>query len=102
MTKSRRQDADVKKMSLGKARQAIMRIRRALRKHRDAHGNARCWHNDVQLYARALPEAKPAGKMTGSKKVLLRNCSRYIDRQKCTGAQCSRSNLCKRKTAHFK
>jgi hypothetical protein len=74
-------DTDTKGMTVGQLRQQLTRVRRAIRKHRDARGNARCWHNDLELYADALPEAKPAGRMTGDFEALLRNCRRYIRRQ---------------------
>lgn len=75
-------DRDLKKFTPGQLRQLIMKLRQAIRRHRDAKENARCWHNDLALYA-ALPEQKPAGKMTGPEEELLRNCRRYIRRQQC-------------------
>jgi len=80
---ARRQDPDMKVMAPGELRHEVMRLRQAIRKHRDAHGNARCWHNDLALYA-VLPEEKPAGRMDGPEDELLRNCRRYIRRQQCT------------------
>lgn len=76
------QDRDLKKLTPGQLRQLIMKLRHAIRRHRDAEENARCWHNDLQLYG-ALPEQKPAGKMLGPEEELLRNCRRYIRRQQC-------------------
>lgn len=63
-------------------RSEIERLRKAIRKHRDAANNARCWHNDLALYG-ALPEGVAPGKMTDPEEVLLRNCRRYIRRQQC-------------------
>ncbi len=84
-----RQDIDVKKMTIGQLRREVMRLRHSIRRHRDAEENARCWHNDLVLYA-VLPEQKPAGKMIGSFEKLLRNCRRYIHRQQCELSSCSR------------
>lgn len=78
-----RQDSDLKIKSIGRLRKEIMRIRTAIRKHRDAKDNSRCWHNDLQLYEKTLPEVKPAGRMNLPEDVLFRNCKKYIRRQKC-------------------
>ncbi len=85
---SRKMDADLKAMTPARLRREIMRLRRVLRKHRDADENARCWHNDLALYA-VLPEGKPPGKMTLPEAVLLKNCRRYIRRQQCQANACS-------------
>lgn len=84
---ARRQDPDVKAMPLSELRREVMRLRQAIRRHRDAEGNARCWHNDLALYA-VLPEEKPAGRMDGPEDALLGNCRRYIRRQQCTSYGC--------------
>ncbi|GEM_PF-3433990 len=85
----RRQDRDLKKFTPSQLRQLIMKLRQAIRKHRDKAENARCWHNDLELYA-ALPDAKPAGRMTKPEAELLRNCRRYIRRQQCAvDCQCA-------------
>ena len=76
------QDRDLKKLTPAALRNEVMRLRKALRKHRDADENARCWHNDLALYG-LLPEGKKPGKLRGPEKVLLRNCLKYIRRQKC-------------------
>ncbi len=75
-------------MTPAQAKQKLQKIRNAVRRHRDAKGNARCWHNDLQLYEKALPEAKPAGKMDLPESVLLKNCRRYIRRQQCPSTGC--------------
>lgn len=85
--KSRRQDPDLAKLTVGQLRQLVMKLRRRLRWHRDLQDNARCWHADLQLYE-VLPEQKPAGKMRGDEKVLLRNCKAYIRRQQCDTQNC--------------
>ncbi len=84
-------DYDLKEMTVGELRRLIMKMRQAVRRHRDADENARCWHNDLELYEKILPESKPAGKMTQSEKELLKNCKRYIRRQQCSLRGCSHS-----------
>jgi hypothetical protein len=85
---TRRQDEDIKGMSPAELRREAMRLRDAIRKHRDAEENARCWHNDLALYG-VLPENEPPGRMDGPEEVLLRNCRRYIRRQQCDGSGCA-------------
>ena len=80
-------DADISKKSEAELRQELIRVRNAIRRHRKATGNARCWHNDLQLYERSLPDSAPAGKMTQPMDELLQNCRRYIRRQQC-GPDC--------------
>jgi hypothetical protein len=79
---SKRQDNDLKSMTVGDLRRLVMRLRTGIRRHRDAEENERCWHNDLALYGQ-LPEGKPPGRMVGPERILLRNCKRYIRRQKC-------------------
>jgi hypothetical protein len=92
-----RLDTDIKNMTASEARRELQRVRNRLRWHRNTEENARCWHNDVKLYGDTLPEAKPAGRMDQPKEVLLRNCGRYIDQQKCSGLNCPISKPRKRK-----
>ena len=84
-----KQDADVKRMTPAQLRREVTRLRHAIRKHRDADQNARCWHNDLALAA-LLPEEKYPGKMTGPEEKLLANCRRYIRRQQCSIHGCRR------------
>lgn len=87
-----RLDADIKEMSAGSARRELQRLRSIIRRHRGLDENARCWHADLELYAKTLPEAEPAGKMTLPEKTLLVNCKRYIRRQQC-GPNCPNATL---------
>lgn len=86
-------DRDITTMSLGQLRHELMRVRRAVRAHRRASGNARCWHNDLSLYAAVLPDAAPAGRMTQPEAELLRNCRRYIRRQQCVARGCDHAQI---------
>ncbi len=82
-------DGDVKKMSSGKRGQEITRLRTLIRSHKSKQNNARCWHNDEHLYAKALPEgSKSAGRMILPITILLRNCKRYIKGQQCSKSSC--------------
>ncbi len=84
-----RTDKDIAEMSFGERGRELKRIWRLIRTHKRKRDNARCWHNDLQLYEAVLPEGcRGAGRMTLPKEVLLRNCSKYIDRQKCVGCPC--------------
>lgn len=84
-------DFDIKNKSEGELRLELQRVRNAIRRHKKADGNARCWHNDLDLYDRALPEGKKgSGKMDIAKEILLKNCGRYIDRQQCSVNGCKK------------
>lgn len=89
-SKPRKQDLDVKEMTLAQLRREVMKLRLAIRKHRDAEENARCWHNDLTLYG-SLPEEVPPGRMVGPEEELLKNCRRYIRRQQCHSSMCSQT-----------
>jgi ATP-dependent DNA ligase len=80
---SKRHDVDIAEMAIGELRRELMRVRRIVRTHRDKIDDARCWHNDLQLYASVLPEEKPPGRMDGQEDKLLRKCKKYIRRQQC-------------------
>ena len=87
-------DTDIKKMSFGERGEELMRMRKLIRSHKRKRNNARCWHNDEQLYARILPEgSKHAGRMTLPEDVLLGNCRRYIHGQQCTQHKCPKNKL---------
>lgn len=85
---SRRQDDDLKAMSPAQLRQEVMKLRSAIRWHRDLEENERCWHCDQQLYGRTLPEYTPAGCMHGDARRILRNCIGYVFRQQCVHFGC--------------
>lgn len=56
------------------------RLRQAIRKHRDARGNDRCWQNDIELY-KELGEDLPDGPELPPREAFLNNCSSYYDCQ---------------------
>ena len=85
-------DKDVKDMTAGEARQALMRVRRLIRTHKRKKGNARCFHNDTALYNATLPEgSRGSGVMDLSEKEHLKKCARYVRLQQCSAnGSCSR------------
>lgn len=74
-------DEDILLMGHLRALREIMRLRKAIRKHRDAKNNERCWLNDGKLY-QVLPEKKGATPIVLSECTFLRNCKHYYRRQK--------------------
>lgn len=95
MTRSseRTRDADVRRMNFAERGKEIRRLRSILRTHKKQHDNGRCW--DVQLYEHTLPEgAKGMGFMDLPKNVLLRNCEKFIDRQKRIAHKMRKENDC--------
>lgn len=87
-------DLDIKAMNLSARGQELMRLRNLIRTHKSKRDNARCWHNDEELYARALPEgSRGAGKMLLPEVVLLRNCKRYIRNQQCISRGCKKKGI---------
>ncbi len=78
-------DPDIRRMSFGERGRELQKLRRLIRAHKRATGNARCWCNDRNLYEESLPEGhRGIGTMVGFPiEALLRNCRRYIVRQQC-------------------
>lgn len=74
-------DKDVQTMSVKKAQREIMRLRKAIRKHKEAKDNARCWMNDFELY-RVLPEKTLSQPIRLPECEFLKNCKTYFRRQK--------------------
>lgn len=85
---TRRQDGDLKDMSIGQLRREVMKLRWMIRWHRDRNENQRCHHCDLELYS-VLREEKHPGKMTGAEDVLLIKCKRYIRQQQCASHGCT-------------
>jgi hypothetical protein len=56
------------------------RLRAAIRKHRDQHGDDRCWLDDQELYKVLGDQNEPDNSMP-PKEQFLANCSRYYDRR---------------------
>lgn len=62
----------------------IEELEAAIRIHRDARGQDRCWENDLELYA-LLPEGVPEGYTGGmpTREEFLAGCAEYFDTQVC-------------------
>ena len=86
-----KQDDDIKAMSTTQLRRALARARHFIRKHKKADGNARCWHNDLDLYDRTLPEGggEDTGTMGRSEEEHLARCRQYVRRQQCYMSDCN-------------
>jgi hypothetical protein len=54
----------------------LVNLKNAIRKHRDARGNDRCWENDLELYE-ALGEEVPASPGLPQRDEFLENCCLY-------------------------
>ena len=54
----------------------VLRLRRAVRSHRDEKGHDRCWLDDQTLYG-VLPENKPADFDLPARDEFLANCEKY-------------------------
>lgn len=55
----------------------VVRLRNAIREHRDQKGDDRCWMDDSKLYA-ALPEASGIEPILPPPEEMLSNCKRFI------------------------
>ncbi|MEK7630278.1 MAG: hypothetical protein AAB432_02780 [Patescibacteria group bacterium] len=71
-------DSDVKKMTPQELRKEVMRLRTAFRKELANTGNRRCWINLFE----ALPEGKKINPLELPRKVFLKNCQHYFDRNR--------------------
>lgn len=58
----------------------IAQLEQAIRKHRDAKSNDRCWENDLELY-QVLGEELPLSPELPPKEEFLKNCNCYYDGQ---------------------
>lgn len=58
----------------------LARLEKAIRRHRDARGNDRCWQNDIDLY-KELGEPLPDGPELPPRDEFLKNCAGYYECQ---------------------
>lgn len=78
-------DSDVQTKSREELLGMLLTLRAAVRAHRDARGNDRCWLDDLELY-RQLPEQapNPSELQLPPRDEFLRNCATYhACRQPC-------------------
>jgi len=69
-------DLDLTKMPYDQMVTEILRLRNAIRQHRDEKGHGRCWLDDQTLY-RILPESAEADFTLPPKEEFLLNCEVY-------------------------
>lgn len=75
-------DADLSSMTPKELTAEVIKLRTAIRAHRDSSGHELCWHHP-QLWG-LLPEPIPAGVLVPEWPQFLRGCVRYresLDRQ---------------------
>ena len=69
-------DQDLLTLSARQMRKEIMRLRNAIREHRDEKGHGRCWLDDQRLYA-VLLENQTADFSLPSRDEFLASCALY-------------------------
>lgn len=60
-----------------------IRLKEAIRKHRDQKGDDRCWMDDQELYAE-LRDGNLGDNTVGDQSAMLRNCQRFVE-LRCKG-----------------
>lgn len=73
-------DVDLQNLTNEQLKDYILKLRNAIRKHRDAKQHERCWLNDKKLYD-LLPETEEADFKLPPQEEFLKNC--YIYWQGC-------------------
>ncbi len=74
-------NVDLGGMSREQLQQEVIKLRKAIRYHRDQKGDDNCWLDDFVLYG-ALPEQIKANPELPDKELMMVNCSRYYDCRK--------------------
>ena len=69
-------DEDVSTMFPFRLREEVVKLRAAIRQHRDEKGNDRCWLDDSRLY-QVLPEQEGPEWKLPCKEEFLKNCEMY-------------------------
>lgn len=69
-------DTDIVEFDRESLLQEVMRLRNAIRYHRDEKGDARCWLDDIKLYEN-LPETVPVDATLPPKEEFLGSCTRF-------------------------
>ncbi len=73
-----RVDDDVRNMTPQQLRQEVMKLRKAFTRELSSTGNRRCWINLLEV----LPEGRIIKPLSLSRKVFIKNCECYYDRNK--------------------
>lgn len=69
-------DPEVEKWDRVRLEQEVMKLRSAIRYHRDQKGDDRCWLDDIKLYE-ALPETGNAELTLPPKEEFLGSCKKF-------------------------
>jgi len=75
-------DVDLTRMSADELRQEVMKLRNAIRTHRDQKGDANCWLDSQMYLYGLLPEKIDADPQLPNKNLMMINCSRYYECRK--------------------
>ena len=82
-SKERNNDSDLESVSHDYLRSEVLKLRNAIREHRDQKGDDRCWMDDVELY-KVLPEGVANVDLSLlSDEQFKRNCDLFIKNRKC-------------------
>ena len=72
-------DVDLDMMNANELKNEVVRLRNAIREHRNQRGDDRCWMDDHVLYMN-LPEKDSGITTLPAKEEFLNNCARYCER----------------------
>jgi hypothetical protein len=86
-------DDDLRGMSLGDARNEVMKLRNAIRRHRDQKGDDNCWLDDYEYLYKLLPEKIKCNPELPDKDLMMYNCSRYYECRKANKLYCPAEKL---------
>lgn len=75
-------DNDLLPLSLEALQAEVMKLREAIRHHRDQKGDENCWLDDGSYLYGLLPEKIKADPHLPPKQLMMVNCSRYYDCRK--------------------
>lgn len=74
-------DEDLLNLSNSELQEKVIKLREAIRYHRDQRGDDNCWLDDFSLYD-LLPEKIKSNPELPNKQLMMVNCSRYYDCRK--------------------
>lgn len=75
-------DKDLKNMSKDELQEEAMKLRDAIRQHRDQKGDENCYLDSYTYLYGLLPEKLKANPELPDKELMMLNCSRYYDCRK--------------------
>lgn len=71
-------DNDIITMSYGELQIQLLKLRNAIRQHRDEKGHDRCWMDDQRLYE-VLPDKIDIDTTLPSRECFLKNCEKFYE-----------------------